>query len=80
MRWFASGMVVAVSPELDLIDVAVAMTNDDAPAVADWMRAQRLAKVSDEQAQRWLDQDCQVWAIVVKPWILVQLRSGQSPP
>ncbi|MDO8298583.1 DUF2288 domain-containing protein [Lacisediminimonas sp.] len=73
-RWFASGMVVAVSPDLDLIEVAAAMTRDDAAAVSQWMSAQRIAKVTDEQAQAWLDQNRQVWAIVVKPWILVQLK------
>ena len=73
-RWFASGMVIAVSPDLDLIEVAAAMTRDDTVAVRQWMSAQRIAKVTDEQASTWLEQDRQVWAIVIKPWILVQLK------
>lgn len=74
MRWFASGAVVGVSPELDLIDVAAAMTRDDSAAFAEWMKKQMVARISDEQAQAWLDQDVTVWAVVVKPWILVQLK------
>lgn len=73
-RWFASGMVIAVSPDLDLIDVAAAMARDDTAAFSQWMSAQRIAKVTGEQARIWLEQDRQVWAIVVKPWILVQLK------
>ncbi|WP_151448983.1 DUF2288 domain-containing protein [Lacisediminimonas profundi] len=73
-RWFASGMVIAVSPELDLIEVAAAMTRDDTAAFSDWISGQRVAKVTDEQARAWLEQDLQVWAVVVKPWILVQAK------
>ena len=29
--------------------------------------------VSDLQAQDWYQQDSEVWAVVVKPWILVQI-------
>jgi hypothetical protein len=71
--WFASGAVVAVSPELDLIEVAAAMSRDDTGAVQAWIAGQQVGKLSDEQAKVWLDQDVTVWAVVVRPWILVQL-------
>jgi hypothetical protein len=71
-RWFASGAVIAVSPDLDLIEVAAAMSRDDTPAFNGWIASQQIAKISDSQAQAWLEQDMQVWAVVVKPWILVQ--------
>jgi hypothetical protein len=74
-RWFASGAVVAVSPELDLITVAAAMTRDDTAAFDAWIKGQQIAKINDQQAQAWLEQDVQVWAVVVKPWILVQLKA-----
>lgn len=80
MRWFASGAVIAVSPELDLIEVATAMTRDDTAAFAAWMKGQKVAKLSDEQAVAWLAQDVEVWAVVVKPWILVQLDRGTTAP
>ncbi|MEI6545293.1 MAG: DUF2288 family protein [Methylococcales bacterium] len=31
-----------------------------------------MALVSDQQALAWLEVDADVWAVVVKPWILVQ--------
>lgn len=72
LRYFAAGMVIAVSHELDLVDVAVRIANDDKASVERWMLENRVAKVSDEQASAWLEADIALWTVVVKPWILVQ--------
>jgi hypothetical protein len=71
-RYFAAGMVIAVSHELDLVDVAVHVANDDKEAVARWMSENRIVKVSDAQALSWWDADIMLWTVVIKPWILVQ--------
>jgi hypothetical protein len=72
LRYFAAGMVIAVSHELDLVDVAARIANDDKASVEQWMLENRVAKVSDEQASAWLEADIALWTVVVKPWILVQ--------
>jgi hypothetical protein len=36
------------------------------------MQNNQIALVSDQQALKWLEADVNVWAVVVKPWILVQ--------
>jgi hypothetical protein len=36
------------------------------------MQNNQLALVSDQQASNWFETDKEVWAVVVKPWILVQ--------
>ena len=74
-RFFAAGTVIAVSDELDLIDVAARIACDDKQVVAQWMAESRLGKVSDAQAGIWLEADASLWAVVVKPWILVQQRA-----
>ena len=71
-RFFASGAVIVVAPELDLVDVAVKIAEDDKPAVEQWMQQGKIGRVSDEQAQAWWDADTALWTVVVKPWILVQ--------
>jgi hypothetical protein len=71
-RFFAAGLVVVVDNTLDLIEVAVAFTNDDRPAVEAWMGQQKVAKASDADAAAWLAQSAQLWTVVVRPWILVQ--------
>lgn len=74
-RFFASGAVIVVSDELDLIDVAARIACDDKQAVAQWMAENRLGKVSDAQASAWLEAEATLWAVVVRPWILVQQRA-----
>lgn len=78
LRYFANGSVIAVSEELDLIDVAARIAADDAETVSGWLDAQRLVRVTDAQAKAWLDIDAMVWTVVVKPWILVQHQSIAS--
>lgn len=76
LRFFAAGTVIAVSDELDLVDVAVRIASDDKESVAQWMGENRLGKVSDAQASAWLEADALLWTVVVKPWILVQQRAS----
>lgn len=74
-RHFATGAVIYVSENLDLIDVAMRISNNDKAAVERWMQARQLGKVSDNQAQEWLETDAIVWSVVVSPWILVQQKT-----
>ncbi|HJV51352.1 MAG TPA: DUF2288 domain-containing protein [Noviherbaspirillum sp.] len=74
-RFFASGAVIAVSHELDLIEVAACIANDDTKAIAQWMAESRIGRVNDAQASAWLEADATLWAVVVKPWILVQEKN-----
>lgn len=71
-RFFASGSMIAVSDALDLVEVACCIAQDDKEAVARWMAEERIGRVTDEQARAWHEGDAALWAVVVKPWILVQ--------
>ncbi|MCL7419370.1 MAG: DUF2288 domain-containing protein [Methylobacter sp.] len=71
-RFFASGTAVYVAPDLDLVEVAYQFSMDNKALVEQWMQNGQLGLVSDQQAIDWLEADVQVWAVVVKPWILVQ--------
>jgi hypothetical protein len=71
-RHFAHGAVVWVSPELDLVEVALRIAHDDKEGIARWMGEGRVAKVSDVQAQSWQAADAVLWASVVSPFVLVQ--------
>ena len=76
-RFFANGSVVAVAPELDLIDVGARFAADDKASVEAWLRAGLVCKASDQQASDWHDRNAMLWTVVVKPWILVQQRQTQ---
>lgn len=71
-RFFASGSLISVGSDLDLVDVAVCVANDDKVTVAQWLDAGRIAKVSSDQALVWHETNAALWTVVVKPWILVQ--------
>lgn len=71
-RFFASGNAIAVNESLDLIHVATEITNDNATQIKAWMDAGLVDAVKDSQAQEWYEQNAIVWALVIKPWVLVQ--------
>lgn len=69
---FARGSTVYVCPDLDLVEVAACFARDDSAAIRAWMDGGEVARVSAEQAAAWHDQACEMWAVVVAPWVLVQ--------
>jgi len=70
--YYAGGNVISVSPKLDLIDVALVITNDDAEQLKEWTEQGLIDVVTDEQAKEYTDAEATVWAVVIKPWILIQ--------
>ncbi|MBK1717390.1 DUF2288 domain-containing protein [Thiocystis violacea] len=81
-RFFAQGRVIEVAQGLDLIEVGLCLARDEAATVAAELSAGRIVPVGDAQARAWLAADAEVWALVVKPWILVQealCASGSTP-
>lgn len=71
-RFFANGSAVFVASDLDLVDVAYQFSQDNKIQVGEWMSANKVAIVSDSQAKDWIKNDEMLWAVVIKPWILVQ--------
>lgn len=76
-RFYARGQVVQVAPELDLIDVATVVAQDERAQVQAWMEQGRFGTVTTDQAQVWFDNDSSLWTVVVAPWVLVQ--EGNDP-
>ncbi|MEK6748411.1 MAG: DUF2288 domain-containing protein [Pseudomonadota bacterium] len=74
LRHFAAGRVVQVASELDLVEVATQFMRDNKSAVEHWLQQSLVNKVSDAQAEQWHNADAQLWAVVVSPWVLVQMR------
>ena len=75
-RYFASGHIIAIGDGLDMVSVAVMMAADDTAGISSLVEQKQIEKVTDEQAQAWFDADAEVWTVVVKPWILVQVRKS----
>ncbi len=77
---FARGQLLWVATELDLVEVAQAFIADNSASVKQWMDAGKVAAATDEQAAGWHERDPDnLWAVVIRPWVLVQERaSGQA--
>ena len=71
-RFFAGGWLIYISNDSNLLDVAVAFSLDNKEEVSKWLTTGEIAKVSDEQAKLWYQQNTVFWSTVVKPWVLIQ--------
>jgi hypothetical protein len=84
MRWielapfFARGQLIVVSPLLDLLDVAVAMSRDRRESFERWMASGEVKLVDDQLASLWNDQPPTLLAVVIAPWVLVQHLPDQA--
>ncbi|HKK56462.1 DUF2288 domain-containing protein [Marinobacter sp.] len=73
--YFARGQVVRVSPALDLLTVAAELTVDNKARFEHWMAGGQVGEVTPSQARDWFENDAELWALVVAPWVLVQDRN-----
>ncbi len=71
-RFFAQGSLLRVELGVDLMDVGVALALDDTEKFQQWMAAGQVASLEDGVAASWMEDDAELWTMVVRPWILVQ--------
>ena len=73
-RHFARGVLITVSPELDLVQVGAHMIHDDKTIIDAWLESGELGKTSDDDAIGWSESEPSLWAVVVAPRVLVQAK------
>ncbi len=71
-RFFARGRVLDVSGELDLLTVACALIEDDTTKFTVWTESKQVQHLQDETAKQWAEDDSNLWAVVIAPWVVVQ--------
>lgn len=78
-RLFAVGRVVQVGSKLDLVEVGNAFAKDDTMQLREWMQMGQAGLLDDDNAMRWSrDSALELWAVVVRPWVLVQERGSSD--
>jgi hypothetical protein len=70
---YARGAVVVVAPGTDLVEVAMQLRLDNKEQFQHWMDAAEVGGVTDEHARQLHQQNPAMWAVVVPPWVLVQI-------
>ena len=73
-RFFARGRVLDVTADLDLIEVASALTEDDVEKFSQWTATGQVQHLSDTTAKQWVEDDSDLWAVVIAPWVVAQKR------
>lgn len=71
-RHYARGVVIKVSIDLDLVEVATCFVEDNKEPIERWLTSGELERAEDEDAKRWSNEEPVFWAVVVAPWVLVQ--------
>lgn len=74
-RFFARGRVLHVSADIDLIEVAEALTEDHVEKFEQWTTSGAVQHLSDPIAKQWVQDDTNLWAVVVAPWVIAQKRN-----
>ncbi len=72
-RFFAQGKVLCINNNQDLVSIAESIANDDSQHIDELIKSNTINLVSDQQAKQWFENDQNVWAVVVAPWVLVQI-------
>jgi len=72
VRHFARGVVLKVSDDIDLIDAASSLAQDNVEQVQAWLDSKKLARASDDDARDWTSREPDFWCVVTAPWVLVQ--------
>lgn len=71
--YFANGSLLAVDKSLDLIKIAVQFAEDNTDQLKDKIKSELISAPSNDQARAWYADNTDFWAVVVAPFVLVQL-------
>jgi len=72
VRHFARGVVIAVSVDVDLIEAAVCVIEDDTTVMSQWIEQSQVTRATDDHARDWTQREPEFWCVVTHPWVLVQ--------
>ncbi len=77
-RFFASGLAISIDSSIDLVEAAYQFSVDNKAQVEQWLSEKKVAQVTDQQALKWFENEVLVWAVVIKPWVLVQDNTDET--
>ena len=71
-QFFARGMLVLVAKDMDILDVALLVQEDNSLAMEKLIKQNKVIRVHDDFAIKWSKDNPQLLAITAVPWLLVQ--------
>ena len=76
--FFARGQMLQVEPSQDLVAVATSIAQDNKSQIEQLMQTGQLAQATAAWVKAHCVSDTQLWAVVVSPYLLVQLKNTDS--
>ena len=75
----ARDAIVIVDPQLDLVEVGMALATDNIQSVQRWISEQLITKPTAEQLRLWSNADNkQLTSLIVQPYVLIQETSEDT--
>jgi len=71
-RFFAGGKLLLLSENEDMLDVAASLVANDVTRLQALIDQELIVHPDDDKARQWVAEDASLWAVVLKPWVLVQ--------
>jgi len=71
-QFFARGMLVLITDDLDIVEVALAIQADNTQKINEWISLEKVIRVHDDYAIKWSKQKTLLMAVTAVPWLLVQ--------
>ncbi len=71
-KLFAQGLLLHVSTDLDLVEVAAQVVDNDKQQIENRLAEGSVSRVDTEQAKRWHACNQEFWAVVAAPWVFIQ--------
>ena len=72
-KYYAQGLVIIVSQNLDLVQTAALFVDDRGTEVSKLLNDTAVRKAADDDARQWNESGTYFWAVVAAPWVLVQV-------
>lgn len=71
-KHFARGVVIKIAVDMDLIDVAATIIEDNKTQIEEWMALSKVSNVTAEDAKNWVERQPEFWGVVAAPWVVIQ--------
>ena len=72
--FFAQGSLLAIRSDVDLIEVAIKFSEDQATEIQSMLDDGRVGPPTNDQARQWYDNKTEIWSVVFSPFVLAQER------
>lgn len=72
-KFYAQGKVILIDQTLNLVDVAYDLSINKHDVIEQLIKDGLIQREFNSQAKSWHRDSTEVWCVIIKPWVLVQM-------